>query len=160
MHKTLTPEQAESTFFSGKRLKEPVIKWLRDEMGFSERIIRATRFRRADKLGYYARTFYKTVWFQNPHIPSNATHYYSMGEWLNLLAHEMQHRQDMGNNMLGAVIFGLKYSFYWIRNYFQKKHPYFDNPYEQKAFSVGCTVDSKVNKWLREHPDINENGLK
>lgn len=142
-----------SRFFDEKGFLQPrVARWMHEALGLEERIIRRTRFVKARRLPYHARTFYKTVWYLDPAIPSNATHRYSVRNWLNLIAHELYHRQEIGNTWFSASRFGLSYGFHWVKNGCTGKHPYRDNPHEVRAFAVGCNTDSRVNRWLAEHP--------
>lgn len=138
-------------FDKNAKLQQPIIHWLHTAMGFDLKLLHQTRFIKTDKLSTHARVFYKTVWYQNPEIVSNATHHYSIGDWLNLIAHEMYHRKDMGNNIFSASAFGISYVFHWVKNWMKGKNPYHDNPHEISAFEMGCSNNSKVNKWLKEN---------
>jgi len=144
-----------SVFFdSNGRLKKPVSDWLHSAMGFDLAVIHNTRFVQANKLPYHARTFYKKVWYLNPAIASNSTSRYSTGDWLNLIAHEMYHRQEIGNNWFSAARFGISYGFYWVWNWMKGKNPYRDNPHEIRAYEMGCGQGSRVSRWLSEHADF------
>ena len=141
-------------FFDNGRLKKPVSDWLHTAMGFDLDVIHNTRFMKAKKLPYHARTFYKTVWYLDPSIESNATHGYSLRDWLNLIAHEMYHRQEIGNHLFSAARLGISYGFYWVRNWMKGKDPYRDNPHEIRAYAMGCGHCSQVDEWLRKNPDF------
>lgn len=144
-----------SHLFTEKGTLHPSIEsWLHTAMGFDLAVIQNTRFIKVNTLRYHACTFYKTVWYQDPALNTNATHFYSVSDWLNLIAHEIQHRQDIGNNWFSALRFGSAYGFYWLKNAVQKKHPYYENPYEIKAFAMGCSNESTVNRWLRAYPNF------
>lgn len=136
-----------SVWFDEKgRLRSPLAEWMQRELGIDARIITQTRFRRVPRLPYHAHTFYKTVRYLDPAIETNATHRYSPRDWLNLFAHELYHRQEIGNNWFSAARFGISYGYHWLKNRFTGKHPYFQNPHEIRAFAIGCDNDSKVNR--------------
>lgn len=135
-------------------LREPVALWMHEALGLDLRTTRKTRFRKARSLPYHARTFYRTVWYLDPALEANATHGYSVRNWLNLIAHELYHRQEIGNTWLSALGFGLSYGYHWVKNRLRKKHPYRDNPHEIRAFAIGCDADSKVNRWLEANPGV------
>ena len=146
--------QSHLFFDSTGRLQKPVADWLHTAMGFDLAVIDSTRFIKSKKLPYHARTFYKTIWYLDPAIESNATYRYSVGDWLNLIAHEMYHRQEIGNNWFSAAWLGASYGFYWVWNWANGKNPYRDNPHEVRAYAMGCGHSSKVSQWLSEHPDF------
>lgn len=133
-------------------LREPVVAWMHEALGLDVRSIRQTRFKKARSLPYHAHTFYKTVRYLDPDLETNATHTYSVRNWLNLIAHELYHRQEIGNTWFSALYFGLSYAYHWVKNGLGKKHPYRDNPHEIRAFAVGCDTDSKVNRWMEANP--------
>lgn len=135
-------------------LQPAVAEWMGTALGLDASTVRHTRFVKARTLRYHARTFYRTVWYLDPAAEGNATHGYSWRNWLNLLAHELYHRQEIGNNWLTAARFGASYGYHWVKNGVTGKHPYRDNPHEVRAFAMGCDVDSLVNRALAENPDI------
>lgn len=134
-------------------LHKPISDWMSTSFGFSPNIIRNTKFKPVDKLPYDAHTFYKTVRYYNPNIPNSPTANYSYRNWLNIIAHEMYHRQEIGNNWFSAAAFGISYGWHWVKNWLTGKHPYYDNPHEVRAFNTGCNSDSKVNVFLARFPD-------
>lgn len=148
VQKDKTPLDVSLFFNEEGLLQERVAVWMRDALGLEERIIRKTRFIKAARLAYHARTFYKTVWYLDPALETNATHRYTLRNWLNLIAHELYHRQEIGNNWLSAAGFGLSYGYHWAKNWMGGKHPYRDNPHEVRAFEMGCNFDSLVNQAL------------
>lgn len=134
-------------------LQEAVVDWLTLVAGLDEKAIRATRFRRVNFLPYDARTIYKTVSYFNPELPGSPTRNYSFSNWLNLIAHELFHRHEIGNNLISALGFGISYGWHWVKNRITGKDPYFDNVHEIRAFRVGCDHDSLVNQFLKAFPD-------
>jgi len=135
-------------------LRPFVAEWMNTALGLDLDTIRQTRFVKAARLPYHARTFYKTVRYLDPDVEANATHTYSLRNWLNLIAHELYHRQEIGNNLLSGAVFGASYAWHWVKNGLTGKHPYRDNPHEVRAFETGCDHDSKVNRWLDGHPEF------
>lgn len=144
-----------SLFFdAGGRLREPLVAWLQQAFGYDPAVVRYTRFKKAARLPYHARTFYRTVWYQDPDDTKLATHTYSVRNWLNLIVHEMFHRTEIGNNPFSAARFGISYGWYWLKNRCTGKDPYFDNPHEERAYEMGCGSGSRVDRLLAEDPGL------
>ena len=149
----MTKVSASDFFTDEGKLSEPLVYWLMHTFQYEEAVIRKTKFKPVAKLPYDAHTFYKTVRYYNPNIPNSPTANYSYRNWLNIIAHEMYHRQEIGNNWFSAAAFGISYGWHWVKNWLTGKHPYYDNPHEVRAFNTGCNSDSKVNVFLARFPD-------
>jgi len=120
-------------------LTEPLISVLNAAFGFKKSNLRNTQYNADKWTNSYLITIFQDVYYD----PADAG--LSPGWWFSRVAHEQQHRSEVGNNVFQGIGW---YLFYSVSSYsllLEGEDAYYDNPGEIRAYALDKIADQLWN---------------
>ncbi len=137
--------EPESMISKNGKLTKPVISLLNAAFDYDEKFLLQTTWKGVDKVNMMnsqAMTVYDEVRYKNSLNDNEVL--YDDEFWLDLIAHEQKHRDDIGNGSIAATIWYASYGL----NYIVGGFSYENNEDEKRAFEYGLSEGSLMDRLL------------
>lgn len=117
------------------RLAPPVVALLHQALKYRVEPLRQTRWRPVRRVprDMNAITIYRNVYYSEKRARD-----WRFADWFHLIVHEQFHREEIGDELPGALRWYAAYAAGWARAGFS----YRENPFEARAYAAGCSSQS------------------
>lgn len=134
---------------SNGRVTEPVIQLLNAAFDIDAQTMRTTKIAMVPSLPYDAITRLGKIEYEDPSIKTNGTYSYTFNNWMQMIAHEGKHVQQVGNDPISVLAFGVAFGIDYLFKFVSGQDTYYDHWTEQDAYGIGFGNPSEMDLLLK-----------